>query len=65
MSRISRENCLATIQEHTALRAEVMRLRAALKDTEHFFLGHFDDNCEECRRGLAMIKTALRPVIKT
>ena len=38
---------------------EIDRLRKALKETEHFFLGHFDDSCEECRRGYATIKTAL------
>ena len=41
------------------LRADNARLRAALKDTRHFFLGHFDDSCEECRRGDAVIREAL------
>ena len=44
----------------TELQAEVKRLRAALKDAHHFFLGHFDDDCEECRRGAAVIETALK-----
>jgi hypothetical protein len=38
---------------------EIERLRKALKETKHFFLGHFDDSCEECRRGLATIDAAL------
>ena len=42
------------------LKNENKRLREALKDTKHYFLGHFDDNCEECRRGAAIIDAALK-----
>ncbi len=41
------------------LERENTRLRFALKDTRHFFLGHFDDHCEECRNGLAIIDAAI------
>ncbi len=48
------------IRERDKLIADNKRLRKALKDTKHFFLGHFDDSCAECRRGLATIEAALK-----
>jgi hypothetical protein len=41
------------------LRAEVERLRTALEAARHGIMGHFDDNCSDCRETLAVIDAAL------
>jgi len=60
-AEIERLQCVeaAIMNDYRACMEERDTARAALKDTRHFFLGHFDDNCEECRRGKAVIDAAL------
>lgn len=39
--------------------AKVERLRAALETARHGIMGHFDDDCSDCRETLAVIDAAL------